>query len=185
MDLEKYRNDIEAYKLSVMVNSRLGVPREELMIKTIEKSLELYEEEPKKEFLLGALLVIQAYLELGFSYRRNEELFEEVLKKFGKNRVQVFPRPFYAATKVKLNRSQVRSMLRKWSGNQKNTMAITQVVEDILAKVTGREQGVYYYTNYLAGTDPDIYELVIQEEECYFHDVKCDRFYVFPEIAQA
>lgn len=185
MDLEQYRNEIEALKLSVMTSSRLGVSREELLLNSIEKSMEFYEKEPKEEFLLGALLDIQAYLELGFSYRTNEELFDEVLGRYGKNRVQVFPKPFYAATKVKLNRSQVRGMLRKWSGAQKNNLSITQVVEDIIEKVTSREKGVHYYTNYLAGATPDIYELVIQEEECYFHDVKCDRFYVFPEIVQA
>lgn len=184
MDLEGYRNEIEAIKLSVMVSSRLGVPRDVLLIQSVEKSLECYEEEPKEAFLLGALLEIQAYLELGFSYRPNSELFDEVLRKCGKTRQQVFPKPFYAAKLVKLNRSQVRNMLRKWSGSPQNTMPVTEVVEDIIRKVQNREKGVHYYRNYLAATTPDIYELVIQEEECYFHDIKCERYYVFERQPQ-
>lgn len=185
MDLEKYRGDIEAIKLAVMVSSRLGVPREYTLVQSVQHSLEYYEKEPKQEYLVSALLQIQSYLEMGFDYRAHTDLFDDVLKKCNLTRQQVFTKWFYGAKKVKLNKNQVRGMIRKWSGSPKNTMQITQVVADIIEKVKRGEEGVHYYVNHVSGMEPDIYELVIQEGESYFHDLKWERYYVFYGVDRA
>ena len=183
MNLEEYREDIEAIKMAASVSSRLGVEREKTLILGIRHIMEFYENDSKEEYLLGALLQIQAYLELGLTYRANQELFETVLKKAGLEKDEVFPRRFYVAKQVKLNKSQVRGMLRKWSTSQKNGMHVQQVVQDIIDKVKKREQGVFYYHNHTSpsGVDDDLYELVIKDEECYFHDMKLERYYEFYE----
>lgn len=184
MDLEQYRGDIEALKTSVTVSARLGVAREHTLIQGVRSMRTFYENDPKEEYLLGALLQIQAYLEIGFTYRSHADLFDDILGRMNLTRQDVFPKRFYAATRVKLNKSQVRSMIRRWSGAPQNIMKITQVVEDILDKVKRQEQGVHYYVNHTAGVEPDVYELVIQEEECFFHDLKWERYYVFADIPQ-
>lgn len=183
MDFEVYREEIEEIKLAVSTASRRGVPREHTLTGSIERLLDYYAEEPKNEYLTGALLNIQAYLELGMEYSKYEDLFERVLRKGNLDKREVFPKPFYSARKVKLNKSQVRGMIRKWSTSSKNTMPIPEVVEDIITKVKNREKGVYYYHNHVTGSgmEDDIYELVIQGEECYFHDIKWGRYYVFKE----
>lgn len=184
MDLEQYRDDIEAMKLSLMVSSRLGVSREQTIIKSIQHLRRYYEREEKQEYLLGALLQIQAYLEIGFAYRTHSDLFDDILRKCNMTRQEAFPKCFYAAQKVKLNRNQVRGMIRKWSSSPQNTMQITEVVLDIIEKVKNEKTGVHYYVNHIAGMEPDIYELVIQDGECYFHDLKWERYYVFYGIEQ-
>ena len=113
MDFEVYREEIEAIKLAVSTASRRGVPREHTLTGSIERLLDYYAEEPKNEYLTGALLNIQAYLELGMEYSKYEDLFERVLRKGNLDKREVFPKPFYSARKVKLNKSQVRGMIRK------------------------------------------------------------------------
>ena len=181
MDMEQYRAEIEASKLATGVGARLGVPREQTLILSMEQLLRFYECNPLEEYLTGALIQIQAYLELGMDYRKHADLFEKILDLCGLDKNEVFPRRYYGAVKVKLNKTQVRGMLRRWVPSRRGGLRIGQVVEDIMEKVSQNEKGVYYYRNEL--NDPhmgdDIYELIIEEEDVYFHDIKCDRYYVF------
>lgn len=181
MDLEKYREEIEAIKMAASVSSRMGVDRERTLTLSIGHIIEFYENDSREEYLLAALLQIQAYLELGLDYRLHRELFDSVLEKYGLEKEEVFPKRFYKARKVRLNKSQVRGMIRKWSTSRKNELQIQQVVQDIIEKVENQERGVYYYHNHTSpsGIDDDLYELVIQEDECYFHDMKLERYYEF------
>ena len=183
MDFEVYREEIESTKLALNSASRRGISREHIIKGTIERLLQFYDEEAKSEYLTSALLYMQTYLELGMEYHKCEDLFDDVLRKGNFDRREIFPKPFYAAKKVKLNKNQVRSMIRKWSTSNQNTMPIPQVVDDIIQKVKNKEKGVYYYRNHLPGSgiNDDIYELVVQDEECYFHDIRWERYYVFKE----
>ena len=75
-------------------------------------------------------------------------------------------------------------MIRKWMPSKKNPMTIMQVVDDIIDKVTNQRFGHYYY-RYTRGqgdnTQEDIYELAINESECYFLDIKDFKIYTFKE----
>ncbi|XCP84113.1 hypothetical protein ABXS75_13680 [Roseburia hominis] len=181
MDMEQYRAEIEAAKLATSMGARLGVPREKTLLLSIEQILDYYACNPLEEYLTGALIQIQAYLEMGMDYRKHAELFDKVVDMCGLDKDEVFPRRFYGAVKVKLNKSQVRGMLRRWTPSRVEGMKIGQVVEDIMEKVKAHQEGIYYYRNCLNDTKmgDDIYELIITKEECYFHDIKCDRYFVF------
>ena len=136
-----------------------------------------------KKYLYCAILYIQAYLEFGFDY---DVLFDKVINELGYSKEEVFPKDFYKADKVKLNKSQVRSMIRKWKPGNKSTIA--EVVQDIITKVKLHQEGIYYYVN--SGTKKDIgemditsdvYELVINKSECYFHDIRRKKYFTFDD----
>ena len=63
-------------------------------------------------------------------------------------------------------------------------MSIHEVVDDIIAKVSGHQKGRYLYTYHrFAGSDdeiPDAYELIIEEQEATFM-MSNFRFYTFAE----
>lgn len=181
MDFELYRGDIEAVKTSIEMCARLGLERERIIIDSIGRMMEYYENNPEEEYLLGAILQIRAYLELGLSYDRYEALFDHIVNKAGKTRYEIFSGRFFVTATIRVNKSQIRSMLRKWSPSQKNDMSIKEVVEDIYAKVNSRQHGIFQYVNHSASNvnGNDMYELVINEKECYFHDLKFDRYYTF------
>ena len=62
MDWESYRTDIEAIKLAVN---------------------EFYKTEDDRVYLLGALLHLKAYLELGMEYEKNRKIFSLILDNYG------------------------------------------------------------------------------------------------------
>lgn len=159
----------------------VGITLGESIKKIVLKLIELYGIEKNRKYLHCAILYIQAYLEMGFEY---DMLFDKVVNELGYSKEEVFPKNFYKADKIKLNKSQVRSMIRKWKPGNKST--ITEVVQDIITKVKSHQEGIYYYIN--SGTKKeidetdiasDIYELVINKEECYFHDIRRKKYFTF------
>ena len=83
MDWESYRTDIEAIKLTVNECERLGVDKEELLIISIYRLYEFYKTEDDRVYLLGALLHLKAYLELGMEYEKNRKIFSLILDNYG------------------------------------------------------------------------------------------------------
>lgn len=141
------------------------------------KQLDYYYENSKDmDYLEVAVLYIQAYLEMGFVYEENREIFGGILNKLGTSRELKFPKKFYAARQIKLNKSQVRGMIGRWPASPKQKMKIDEVIEDIITKVKNRDIGIFYY--HCAVTD-DAYELVISENETFFHDLRKGIFYTF------
>lgn len=143
-----------------------------------------YEINPDRKYLVCLVLHIQVYLEMGYDYDDNKDCFNAILEKLGTDRETMFPKNFYHSTKIKLNKSQVRSMIGKW--NASNRVSITEVVDDIIKKVKEHKQGIYYYNNNRGRsiasddeTNREVYELVISEKECYFRDVKRKKYFTF------
>ena len=83
MDWESYRTDIEAIKLAVNECERLGVDKEELLIISIYRLYEFYKTEDDRVYLLGALLLLKAYLEVGMEYEKNRKIFSLILDNYG------------------------------------------------------------------------------------------------------
>ena len=83
MDWESYRTDIEAIKLAVNECEWLGVDKEELLIISIYRLYEFYKTEDDRVYLLGALLHLKAYLELGMEYEKNRKIFSLILDNYG------------------------------------------------------------------------------------------------------
>lgn len=184
MNFELYRDDMEAVKIALETCGRMGVNREDTLADSIGHLRAFYDRNPETEYLLGAVLQMRVYLELGFEYQKHEELFDEILRNVGMRRSELYAGRIYVPEPIKLNKSQVRNMLRRWSPTKQNTMTIKEVVEDIIDKVTNRTYGTYYYRNHPPAslTGDDVYVLVISETECYFHDLTRERYYTFRDI---
>ncbi|MFQ7248531.1 MAG: hypothetical protein ACLT5W_12205 [Ruminococcus sp.] len=146
------------------------------MIKAVEQLYRYYEITMDEGYLETAFFHIQAYLEMGFPYEEREEVFDNILKNLGKRRELEFPKKFYCAKKVKLNKTQVRSMLGRWPTSSRQRMKVQEVVEDIIRKVENREEGVWYYKCEMT---EEMYELVISEQNMFFHDLRRCIFYTF------
>ncbi|MFR2718743.1 MAG: hypothetical protein ACLTA7_05525 [Ruminococcus sp.] len=146
------------------------------MIKAVEQLYRYYEITMDEGYLETAFFHIQAYLEMGFPYEEREEVFDNILKNLGKIRELEFPKKFYCAKKVKLNKTQVRSMLGRWPTSSRQRMKVQEVVEDIIRKVENREEGVWYYKCEMT---EEMYELVISEQNMFFHDLRRCIFYTF------
>ena len=176
MDREENRLYIEAIKLAAGSVQYKNISVKDTMIKAVEQLYRYYEITMDEGYLETAFFHIQAYLEMGFPYEEREEVFDNILKNLGKIRELEFPKKFYCAKKVKLNKTQVRSMLGRWPTSSRQEMKVQEVVEDIIRKVENREEGVWYYKCEMT---EEMYELVISEQNMFFHDLRRCIFYTF------
>ena len=176
MNREEDRLFIEAIKLAAGSVQYKNISVENTMIKAVEQLYRYYKETIDKGYLETAFFHMQAYLEMGFSYEEGKGIFDKVLKNLGKRKELEFPKKFYCAKTIKLNKTQVRSMLGRWPISSRQEMKVREVVEDIIRKVQNREEGVWYYKCEMT---EDMYELVISEQNMFFHDLRRCIFYTF------
>lgn len=138
----------------------------------------LYSETKEYKYLEIAVIFIKAYVELGFDYS-NGEIFDEILEEFGTSKKEMFPVKYYMTNVIKLNKSQVRSMIGKWPATKdRTTMKISEVVDDIILKVRNKEFGVYTYVH--PSFPKNIYQLFVGEQS-YFYDHRNTRYFTLSE----
>ncbi len=178
VNTDQSRIYLEAIKLAAGSLKYKGISINKTFLMGIKHLQEYYSLCNDLKYLEVAVLLIQAYLEMGFTYESYKEEFDHILKDLGTERSMMFPKRFYHSKKIKLTRPQVRSMIGKWSSSKKNNMMIITVVDDIIEKVNNKEIGVFSYCNHnISGQE--LYELVINKDEVYFHDINKSKFYTF------
>lgn len=173
--IENQRGTIEIIKLSINSFVYMDLsPRLELT-QIIKLIYWWYVLEKKNLYLEICLLHIVAYMEMGYDYI---DLFDEIVQEFHINKEELC-RYTRVENKIKLNKSQVRGAIGKWKAG--NEIKINDVVDDIIKKVSEQQKGIFSYENGKKGPGiiNDRYELVITENECYFHDIKKNKFYTF------
>lgn len=84
------------------------------LIEAVEQLYIFYTNSVEKKYLEVAKLFIQAYLEMGFLYQEGEKVFDVILNELGEQREIEYPERNYVERKIKLNKSQVRSMIKRW-----------------------------------------------------------------------
>lgn len=165
---------VEAIKLAAGVVQYRSLSVKNTLVEAVEQLHTFYVNSLEKKYLEVAKLFIQAYLEMGFSYQEGETVFDLILNELGEYREIEYPKKFYVERKIKLNKSQVRSMIKRWPASSGQTMKIDEVVEDIICKAKNKIIGIYYYE---CAATKDVYELVINENETLFHDLKRGVFF--------
>ena len=173
---DENRKYVEAIKLAAGSVQYKNLSVQETMVGAVTELYKYYEYTKNMNYLETAILQIQAYLELGFVYDNAKSQFDQVLEKMGTTREIQFPKRFYVSKQIKLNKTQVRSMIKKWPASSKQNMKIDEVVEDIIKKVKAHDTGIYYYPSAIPN---ELYELVINEKESFFHDLQRGVFYTF------
>lgn len=175
-NLEEYRPHIEIIKLSI--NSLLYF---DFTLSSIANDVffildNLYISTQKNSYLYCGLLYIQALLELGYNSKEHS-FFQKTLDILKIKEDELFFKKIYNAQKIKLNKTQIRSMIRRWSSNKKNPMKINEIVEDIINKISNNDYGVYQYISYHDNDTFDVYELIINEADCLFHDIRRKKYF--------
>lgn len=152
---------------------------------TVEKIMRFffscYEGSGEKRYLDLAFLHLKVYLEMGFVYEEQKELFDALFLLAGEDKEPFF-RELNGQGKAgkEYSKNEIKSMIRRWSSSRYHTKTIDEVVEDILEKVGKKEIGIYYYhsnNNPKQARNDEVYELVIGEFESYLHDINRNKYY--------
>lgn len=176
MQSEDNRLCIEAIKMATGSVQYKNLSVKDTFIDTVSQLYQYYERFQNIKYLETAILHIQAYLEMGFPYEDGNPVYDIILEKLKTTKELKFPKKFYAPKKIKLNKTQVRSMIKKWPASPHQTMKIDEVVADIINKAQQKKPGIFYYK---CAVTEDLYELVINEKEMFFHDLRRGVFYIF------
>lgn len=176
MERTEDRSYVEAIKFAASFLQYKNISVKQTFGSAVSQLYWYYKHLNDKEYLEVATLHIQAYVEMGFAYEENATIFNLVLDELGITKEMKFPKKFYISQKVKLNKSQVRRMIKKWPASPHQKMKIDDVVYDIINKVKNKDNGIFYYDCAVTG---DVYELVISKEEVFFHDMARGLFYTF------
>lgn len=177
MQLEEYEQNVPFLKTAIecMSLSSMSICKE--VGNVVEVFKNLFSNNKERKYLNIALAFIQAYIELGFCYEDHEELFNMVLEEYGTTKNNLFQRKIYNTCKIKVNKSQIRTMIGRWPASNNKAMKISEVVNDIIEKISTHQVGRYKYINPIMPNN--IYELIISKNESYFHDIRRKKYYVF------
>lgn len=176
------REELAVIQLSIAGLEHQGISVADTLAAAVRLQLGLYDILREEGYLRNALLKLKVYLNMGFPFNRYEKLFNKVLAESGIGKEAFFLEHGPFGPKVRLTKTQVRSMIRRWPSSKYHTMPIQEVVNDIVEKVKTHQQGVYTYhttTNEKSRFCDDMYQLVIDDKDSYFCDVnmgKCYRF---------
>ncbi len=159
---------------------RKNIGLDEGIRKSLEHLNNFYEATNDKRYLDVAVQEIKAFLILGGEYLRNKEQFDPILASEGIDLEQLLSR--YGIRRVKLNKSQIRGLFRKWMPSKENPAKISEVVDEIMERVLRHQTGRYLYS-YRRSCErqgnTDLYELIVEERDSYFHDITRMRYYIF------
>lgn len=182
MDKEVIDRDvmtIECTKLAVLNIQEKGISPRTALLGSIEYLYQQFIRTGGEGYLQQAVLYIRAFLELGFPFEPEKQIFQDIIDAAGLSLNALYSQLRYRGERVKLNKMQIRGMIGKWSANASN-MPINEVILDIIDKVKQGQAGTYYYwtgTEKKTGGGKRIYELIITEEENLFFDMQKQLYY--------
>lgn len=179
--IEVKRKDVEAVKLALKMAMRKGVHAQETLIGSIRFLTESYRWSGDKRYLLSAMDSLQAYMELGFPYGEYKEEFNELMERLGTFKELQFAGQYFPVAVLPLTKARIKTVISPWSASKYHTMPIGEVLEDIISKVNARQVGRYeYHSDLREDSQKDrVFELLINEDVVYLHDVQRDQYYMF------
>ena len=159
---------------------------------TIELSLSYYMENYKSSkdirYLELAVLQVKAGLEFGIMTEKNLLLYNQVCCLYGMSFDGILKKELYVSKKIKLSKPQVRKVFRKWMQSKTNGMTLSELVDDVICKVSNKIEGHYIYcykkydtTEKQESLKNDIYHLIVNDTECYLFDLKGFIVYTFED----
>lgn len=201
--MDKEKLVLESIKLAVSNLQLCGVSPKEVIIHSIQYLMELCQLKCKSKEILWKpeqsncaddlmepwkkaaiqnkmLLLVEAYIELGFPYKSQAGLFEQVFHTAGLTEDEVLSFKRRSAKKLRLNKSKVGSVLGRWNPKD-HSNSKKEVVEDIIQKVRSREQGEYFYYSRWKNQEEDVYQLVVDQKGNYFCHVNRQKYYEFED----
>lgn len=159
---------------------------------TIELSLNYYIENYKsskdERYLELAALQVKAGLEFGIMTEKSLFLYNEVRSLAGMSFDDILKKELFISKKMKLSKSQIRKIFRKWMPSKTNGMPLSELVDDVIYKISNKVIGSYIYCYRKYDTTEredklknDIYHLVVNDTECYLFDLKGFTVYTFED----
>lgn len=180
--IEHYRSRIEAVKLSVEGLVYSGIDASDVIRESVLELQSDFERTNNKEFLIQALIQIQAYMEMGFPYADNGETFDNILCLLELNRDIMYPKKFYDKKELKITKNAIRRVIGKWPRTKGRTMSLDDMVNEIIKNCLEGNYGIYDYVCPM-GNNSKIkkIQVVIKQKEMYLYHYDKKIYYFLKE----
>lgn len=172
--IQAHQREIIEIKMSVHYLNPHNTSIKETLAASVDWEYKYFLSTQDQNYLYTGLLIIEAYLQLGFPYEFGQEHFDKILTALKTDSQSLFPRLRYSRV-IKLNKSQLNSVLGRWYPNPKCHLKKPEIIDEIINNVTNKKKGIYTYENNRGQT----LKLVITDTECYLHDINYAEFYAF------
>lgn len=179
--------EVEAVKAGVRNVESLGLSSGEVLRQSVVWLTEKYEATGDKRYLDKAVWHIYAYLELGYPYESGKAEFQVVSDALGEKEEDLFPKRSWGSKKVPLKKMRINQLLGRWNPGRQS-MKISDAVDDIIAKSSNRQIGEYtYHCGKVIRKDGEkiLWEntckLYVREEEVVFQNVNKGQYYILGE----
>lgn len=184
MEIEKEEIQMTIYTLQSLCYKGISIPGTVRM--SLQNLIQWYETTNDMRYIQTALLQLCALSEMGMMRESDVELYNTVCKCAGWGEMECWKYGLYAVKRVKVNKTQVKALIRRWKPSHDNPMAIGEVVSDIIDKVKNKKVGHYYYTyernsKRNKAIEKDVYKLVVEMDQSYFWDIKHFKCYTFAQ----
>ena len=179
--------DVEIVKAGIRNVESLGLSSGEVLVQSVVWLREKYVATGDTRYLDKAVWHIYAYLELGYPYESGKAEFQTILDALGEKEDDVFSKRSLESKKVPLKKMRINQLLGRWNPGRQS-MKISEAVDDIITKVSSRQIGEYtYHCGKVIQKDGDktLWEntckLYVREEEVIFQNVNKGKYYILGE----
>ena len=175
--MNNYNYSIEIKKIVLADLMKTGIPPSVIIHELLQNFLIISDTTMNPDIYTNATEYLFAYLQMGFSYLENKELFDKILHRSGLSNSQIATLQKNNCI-IQLNKSQIRSLLGRWPASRYNSHTITEAIDNIIYNVNNDNLGSYeYFTAKKDGSLTAFYRLTIFPEYYLFQDVTKNKFY--------
>lgn len=180
------QDDLNLLKYLMQILGMKGISYIDAVKVSLTNLVQLYEVTSDRKYLEVAVLQMKVAAELSAIREEDAELYKKVMELADWTEQDQIDNRIFVDRRVKVNKTKVKSMFRKWKPSGNNPMTISQVVEDIIYKVKNHIEGQFYYCydRHKGNSDAisestDIYLLVVDSDRSFFWDCKGFVCYTF------
>lgn len=181
LDILKLLKEREHQIREIKLSLKLLNCNKMLLMQTVEnvilQEMNYYTLQKDREYLIAALIMIRAYIELGEPYFSNEILFNKVLDKLHINNSKIICNNIQQnIDEVSVTKSGIESCLSRWGHPSESGPLKTEVVQDILYRLKNQKTGNIEYHN----SRGHVFKLIIGSSGTSgIYNGACDRYYLF------
>lgn len=172
--------NLESLKLIICGLFYRNIP----VTKTIKSALcyliDMYGSTSEKIYLEVGYAYICAYIDLGFSYYELEPEANNIFKELNLRKDIEFSKKSLVNAQIPLTHSKLNKMIGRWPASIYNSHKKSDVIDDIVTKITLNQLGeyIYYTASNALKTNASYYKLIITKDEAFFHDINKQHFYI-------
>ncbi len=179
----EYEDDRKVIRVTFGILPYFQISVQKTFAFSIRKLLWLYRESQEDAFLKAAIIEVYSFLEMGYTYDTEKELFDEVVQEAGITREHIIPKYIAGALPcAEVKRADIEKIIKAWPVGKQRKYSKDELLEVLYRKIKDKEEGTYLFSNNEESpsySKREVYQLVITKKECYIHDAKRDVYYQF------